>query len=76
MRRTANIGPVKYGWPLKTGASDAHDQFCSYAVLVRLNQLSNMSGLPQSMRTGPWSGLDQAINELTAVCPLYVVAAR
>ena len=49
--------------------------FAATPYWSELNQLSNMSGLPQSMRTGPWSGLDQAINELTAVVtPLYVVA--
>ena len=49
--------------------------FAATPYWPELNQLSNMSGLPQSMRTGPWSGLDQAINELTAeVAPLYVVA--
>jgi len=49
--------------------------FAATPYWPELNQLSNMSDLPQSMRTGPWSGLDQAINELTAmVAPLYVVA--
>ena len=49
--------------------------FAATPFWPELNQLSNMSGLPQSMRTGPWSGLDQAINELTAlVASLYVVA--
>ena len=49
--------------------------FAATPYWPELNQLSNMSGLPQSMRTGPWSGLDQAINELTAlVASLYVVA--
>ena len=49
--------------------------FAATPYWAELNLLSNMSGLPQSMRTGPWSGLDQAINELTAsVTSVYVVA--
>ena len=49
--------------------------FAATPYWPELNQLSNMSGLPQAMRTGPWSGLDQAINELTTlVASLYVVA--
>lgn len=40
-----------------------------------LNNLSNMSPLPQSLRLGSWSRLDQAINELTAqLGELYVVS--
>lgn len=39
-----------------------------------LNLLSNMSTLPQPLRAGAWSGLDQAINELVQQGPtLYVV---
>lgn len=39
-----------------------------------LNKLSNMSPLPQALRLGSWSRLDQAINELTAEAgELYVV---
>ena len=49
--------------------------FAATPYWPELNQFSNMSGLPQSMRTGPWSGLYQAINELTTfVASLYVVA--
>jgi endonuclease G len=40
-----------------------------------LNLLSNMTALPQPLRVGAWSGLDQAINELAALgSTLYVVA--
>jgi len=39
-----------------------------------LNLLSNMSTLPQPLRAGAWSTLDQAINELAQQGPtLYVV---
>ena len=49
--------------------------FAATPYWPELNLLSNMARLPQSMRTGPWSGLDQAINELTAeVSSMYVVA--
>ncbi len=40
-----------------------------------LNYLSNMSPLPQSLRLGSWSRLDQAINELTPeLGELYVIS--
>ncbi len=40
--------------------------FAGTPYVEELNYLSNMSPLPQSLRLGSWSRLDQAINELTA----------
>lgn len=48
--------------------------FAGTPYWAELNLLSNMSTLPQPLRVGAWSGLDQAINELAALGPtLYVV---
>lgn len=48
--------------------------FAGTPYWTELNLMSNMSPLPQPLRTGAWSGLDQAINELAQLGPtLYVV---
>jgi endonuclease G len=40
-----------------------------------LNYLSNMAPLPSDLRVGPWSRLDQAVNEMSAqVGEVYVVS--
>lgn len=40
--------------------------FAGTPYLHELNLLSNMSPLPPNLRTGPWSRLDQAVNERSA----------
>ena len=48
--------------------------FAGTPYWAELNLFSNMSALPQPLRVGAWSGLDQAINELAALgSTLYVV---
>ena len=40
--------------------------FANTPYLDELNFLSNMSPMPPNLRLGPWSRLDQAVNELSA----------